>query len=474
MGAHLKQLAAHMRQVIYHTFRCLVAGLPRGGMPSVQNVHATLSVIHKGFPMTIHMKAINGKPDETTEICRPIMIARAGLLHRLQTCVLTLRCWIYVLRRRSGHIMRSIFSILCTALCVITLGATASQAQRGPTAVGVQTVDMRLLSETVPVFAEVVTARDGAVASRVAGTVETVNVLAGTRVEAGDLLVELNDELLKILLAQAEAQTAEAKAGIETARTRVDRATTTFARVEALRGSTSFSLGRFDDAQADLFEARSQFAEAEAREKSAISRVAEATYQLERSRITAPFSGVVIEVSTIPGAFIQAGTSIVRLLDTGSFEVQASVPSRYVPGLRPGQTMQASLETGEELTLELRAILPLEDPSTRTRAVRFSAPDLGEIGNIAVGQSVTVQIPVGQAREVMSVPKDALVQARGGWTVFVAADNKAQPRPVELGVALGNRYEVLSGLAPGDVVVVRGNERLRPGQDITPNPVETN
>jgi multidrug efflux pump subunit AcrA (membrane-fusion protein) len=70
--------------------------------------------------------------------------------------------------------------------------------------------------------------------------------------------------------------------------------------------------------------------------------------------------------------------------------------------------------------------------------------------------------------------KDALVQARGGWTVFVAEDGKAQPRAVNIGVALGDQYEVLSGLAPGDQVVVRGNERLRPGQDIAPSILETN
>jgi multidrug efflux pump subunit AcrA (membrane-fusion protein) len=79
---------------------------------------------------------------------------------------------------------------------------------------------------------------------------------------------------------------------------------------------------------------------------------------------------------------------------------------------------------------------------------------------------------VGAVRDVLSVPKDALVQGRDGWTVFVAADGKAQPRPVQLGIALGNRYEVLGGLTPGDLVVVRGNERLRPGQDIAPSPVE--
>jgi RND family efflux transporter MFP subunit len=359
---------------------------------------------------------------------------------------------------------------------VMFLIATASmvQAQGGPAAVGVQAVEMRALAETVPVFAEVTTARDGDVAGRVAGNVEMVAVLAGTRVTTGDLLVELNDDLLTIQVAQSEAQLAEAAAGIETARARVDRARIALGRVEALRGGTSFSQGRFDDAQADFLEAEAQFFEAQAREKSAESRLAETRYQLERSRITAPFSGVVLEVNTIPGAYIQAGTPLVRLLDTDAFEVQASVPSRYTAFLAPGQVVTANTETGAELMLELRAILPVEDPSTRTRAVLFAAPSLSAEGNAAVGQSLTVNIPVGAARDVLSVPKDALVQGMGGWTVFVAADDQAQPRNVTLGVPLGDRYEVVDGLAPGDLVVVRGNERLRPGQAIASNLLETN
>jgi RND family efflux transporter MFP subunit len=364
--------------------------------------------------------------------------------------------------------------LLCLALTLLAVTSGAVAAQGRAAAVGVQTVEPRNLAETVPVFAEVTTARDGAVASRVAGNVEQVHVLAGSRVAKGEPLVELNRDLLEILVAQSEAQMAEAEAGIATAIVRLDRTTTALTRIEALRGSSAFSEGRFDDAQSDMLEARSQLAEARARQKSSQSQLAEARYQLDRSQIIAPFSGVVIEVNTIPGAFIQAGTPVVRLLDTDAFEVTAGVPARYVTFLVPGQKMQATTETGDELTVELRAILPLEDTATRTRAVRFMAPGLGELANVAVGQSLSILVPVGKAREVLSVPKDALVQARGGWTVFVAAEGKAQPRPVTLGVALGDRYEVLSGLQSGELVVVRGNERLRPGQDIAPSPVETN
>ena len=354
------------------------------------------------------------------------------------------------------------------------LPAPIANAQGGPAAVGVQAVEISTLSETIPVFAEIVTARDGAVASRVAGNVESAHVLAGERVQEGDLLISLNTELLNIQLERAQARMDEAKAAADTARVQIDRATVAFERVERLRGSSAFSEGRFDDTEADLLVARSQLAEAAAVLKRSEVQVAEARYQLERSAITAPFAGVVIEVNTIPGAYIQAGSPVVRLLDVASFEVEASVPSRYIASLAPGQEMQASLESGEELTLKLRAILPIENTSTRTRLVRFAGSELGNIVNAAVGQTISVSIPVGAPREVLSVPKDALVQARGGWTVFVAADGKAQPRPVEIGLALGDKYEVLSGLAPGDQVVVRGNERLRPGQDIAPSLMETN
>jgi RND family efflux transporter MFP subunit len=156
------------------------------------------------------------------------------------------------------------------------------------------------------------------------------------------------------------------------------------------------------------------------------------------------------------------------LLDTESFEIEASVPSKYISVLEPGLAVDATTETGLSLALEVRVLLPVENQSTRTRPVRFSSEQLARMERLAIGQSITVQIPISDPREVLSVPKDALVQARGGWTVFVAEDGKAQARPVQIGVALGDRFEVLSGLNEGDVVVTRGNERLRPGQDIAP------
>ncbi|MEM1352712.1 MAG: efflux RND transporter periplasmic adaptor subunit, partial [Pseudomonadota bacterium] len=167
------------------------------------------------------------------------------------------------------------------------------------------------------------------------------------------------------------------------------------------------------------------------------------------------------------GEFLPSGAAVVTLLDTQSIELEASVPSKYISVLSPGQSVQGYTETGQALDLEVRVLLPVEDTATRTRPVRLVSDEMLALDALAIGQSITVDIPITESRDVLSVPKDALVQARGGWTVFVAAEGKAQPRTVEIGVALGDRFEVLSGLRDGDMVVTRGNERLRPGQEIS-------
>lgn len=351
---------------------------------------------------------------------------------------------------------------------LLSFSAGAGAAQGGPASVGVETVEVRTIAETVPLFAEVVTSREGTVASRIAGTVDKVHVLEGVVVSEGDILAELDTELLEILSRQAEARLAETRAGIATAESRVDRTTKALARIAGLRGTTSFSTSRFDEAQSDFFEAQGQLAEAEARVKTAEATEAETRYQLERAQITAPFSGIVLEVNINPGEFISSGASVVSLLDTQSFEIEASVPAKYIRVLAPGLEVEGTTEAGEDLALTVRVLLPVENTATRTRPVRFSSPLLSDLQTIAIGQSITVSIPISAPRAVLSVPKDALVQARGGWTVFVAEEGQAQPRQVQIGVALGDRFEVLGGLAEGDIVVTRGNERLRPGQAIAP------
>ncbi len=85
---------------------------------------------------------------------------------------------------------------------------------------------------------------------------------------------------------------------------------------------------------------------------------------------------------------------------------------------------------------------------------------------LADGQSVSLTLPIGPPREILAVHKDAIIRGVDGAAVYVVVDGVAERRLVSLGEAVGSRFEVLDGLIPGDLVVVRGNERLQPGQAV--------
>jgi len=355
------------------------------------------------------------------------------------------------------------------ALAVLLALAPAPAAAQGrPAGVMTDVVTTLRTAETVAVFGQVVAGREARVAARVAGLASAVPLRVGDTVAAGDVLVRMDTQLFEIGLAEAEAQVGIAEAGIASVTARLERAASALRRAETLRANATIAEAQLEDRASDFAEARGVAAQAQARVDAARTALRRARYDLDNATVRAPFDGVVVEVATEIGQFVAAGSEVARLIDVGAMEVEANVPARYVAALAPCQQVRARSDIGDPMALAMRAVLPTESASTRTRPVRF---DILDATTPAVGQSVTLEVPVSAARDVAAVPKDALVQGRGGWTVFVAAGGTAELRTVEIGAAIGDRFEVVSGLAPGDVVVVRGNERLRPGQDIAATPV---
>lgn len=355
------------------------------------------------------------------------------------------------------------FAVISAMICLPAL----AMAQGRPAGVSTALVGTSQMAETVAVFGEVVAGRESAVAARVGGIAQDVPIRVGDLVSEGDILARLDPELLEIELAQAEAQIAIAQAGISVSEARLDRAEKAFRRAETLRQNSTIAEAQLEERASDFAEARGAQQEALARIQASQNALEQARYRLDNAVVRAPFDAVILDVATEVGQFIASGSQVATLIDTSALEIEANVPSRFVSALRSDQSVTATTDVGDTITLTLRAVLPTEFAATRTRPVRFEIED--GTAAIAVGQTVTLSVPVSAPRDVLVVPKDALVQAQGGWSVFVNEDGKAMPRTVEIGAALNNSFEVLSGLAEGDEVVVRGNERLRPGQEIAPS-----
>jgi RND family efflux transporter MFP subunit len=343
-------------------------------------------------------------------------------------------------------------------------GAVAAQQ---PAMVQVDPVVTEQLVQTVPILGRIVAMQDGPVAARVAGPVAEVAVDVGDRVATGDLLAVLDVTRLELDRELARADLATAEAELLAARRELELVEQERARLVQLEGSAAFSRARLDDKIKEANVAASRIDAAAARLARAQVLLDYREADLADGSIRAPFPGVVTARHVSAGAHLQVGQPVVTLVDDINLELEADVPAERLAELEAGIELTFALADGGSHEAVLRAIVPVENPMTRTRAVRFSSLNGGLVQARAIGQTVTVDFPVGATREVVTVHKDAVTVSLQGRQVFVVDDeDKAQPRPVVLGTSVGNRFEVLDGLQPGELVVVRGNERLQPGQAV--------
>ena len=365
--------------------------------------------------------------------------------------------------------VRWVLPTAAAAACALAVAAQSpapAKAQFGPLSVRVDAVREVPLLQTVPVIGRLVALREGLVSARINGPVETFLVEVGDRVEEGQVVAAVNPASLVARRDLYASRVGEARAKLALKAAELALARQEYKRMEGLRASAAFNLARHEDAEQTVAMAEAEVNEAESAISSAKADLLMAEINVYNAEIRASYAGVVTERLTEIGTYLQVGDPVLRMIGDQTLEVEAEVPFQHLAGLRPGTEVRIALDDGTRHSAVARAVVPSENPLTRTRTVRF-VPDIGDVTRpLAHEQSVTLEIPIGAAHPVLSVHKDAIIKRRGQDLVYVAKDGEAQVRPVQLGKAVGSRFEVRSGLKAGEQVVVRGNERLKPGDKI--------
>lgn len=365
------------------------------------------------------------------------------------------------------------FAALLIALAAVTAPVAGAQdakkKAKAPRAavVRVDKVVKQPVSQTVPVLGRLVARRGGAVAARIRGPVEAILVEVGDRVTKGQVLARLVRARQRWARAQEAASLRQRKAELATRRAQVRIAEAEVKRLEKLRDnkSAAFRVALYDDKRLEVARVKSLVAEAQAVVARAQADLALADLDLAYTEIKAPYPGVVVRRHAEIGAYVNVGEPLLTLIDDRTLEIEADVPADRLGALAPGVRVQARI-AGKPIEAVVRAIIPDENPLTRTRAVRFTAPLNGASHGLAANQSVSLAIPIGRSREIVTVHKDAVLNRQGRDMVYVVEDGKAMPRSIVIGEGIGGRFEVKQGLAPGELVVSRGNERLFPGQPV--------
>ena len=346
-------------------------------------------------------------------------------------------------------------------------------AQQQGALVSVDPVISEPFAQTAPILGRLVAKQSGIVAARIGGPVAKILVDPGDIVAQGQILARLDTTNLELRKKQAESALIEARVRLKTVKAELALAEQEVERLKALKGSAAISQATLDDALQQQNIARSRVNEAEAGISSSQVSSEIAALAHANATVRAPFDGAITEKLTEVGNYLQVGDPVFRMISNRSLELEVDIPAAHLQGLSPGFVVRIELENGSRHEAVMRAIIPEENPRTRTRRVRFE-PILGSgAGGLANEQSVVVHVPVSSAREILTVHKDGIIRRGQGNIVYVVVRDAQgeQPDSVELrslqtGYSTGNRVEVVSGLSEGELVVIRGNERLRPGQTI--------
>jgi RND family efflux transporter MFP subunit len=276
------------------------------------------------------------------------------------------------------------------------------------------------------------------------------------RVNVGDIVKK--GEVLAVFASESvNADVAQARAALQETRANAAEATANAARARTLQTSGALSAQQI-----------SQYMTAEqtANARIAASKATLASQQLrlKYTQVVAPDSGVISARNATVGSVVGVGTELFRMIRQGRLEWRAEVIAADLSRLKPGTRAVVKAANGSELTGKVRMIAPTVDPQTRSALVYVDLPAaMGANAPFKAGMFASGQFELGTSN-AMTVPQQAVVVRDGFSYVFrLNADGRVSQIKVQSGRRLGERIEVISGLAPDALVVVGGAGFLNDG-----------
>lgn len=347
------------------------------------------------------------------------------------------------------------FTRLLVALILLAFGllpaAHAQDGRRAP--VRVVVAEARTVQQELEFAGSVAALRSASLSPETAGLVDRLLVDTGDRVEKGDVLLMLDDELARFQLASDEATARRAAQAAADARRRL-------AEARELARKQTIAETAVRDLESEVIEDEAELARVRAvAERSAAT--------LARHALRAPFAGVISARMTDLGEWVTPGATVFELVSTQELTVDMQVSETYLGAIAPGAPLALRFPGGARVAATVAAVVPVTDPTSRTFLVRARADETHP--SMFPGVSVTANISLATGRSGTAIPRDAVLRYADGRSVAWVVRNvdgvdRADERLVTTGLSFDGLVEIQSGVVPGERVVVSGNETLRDDQ----------
>jgi membrane fusion protein (multidrug efflux system) len=279
------------------------------------------------------------------------------------------------------------------------------------------------------------------VVSEIDGTIVGLPFDEGVQIKKGALIAHLDDAQLAAELARAEALHAQSHVMYD--------------RVKAVVDQKAGTPQDLDDAAAGL--------------KVADANLALAKSRLSKTKIKAPFDGIIGARKVSIGTFLRAGQAIADLANIDDIRVNFSAPERFLAQLTRGAAVSVSTTAFPGYTVEgkIIAIEPMLDPGTRSARVIARVPNPGR--KFRQGMSANIATVLSERASAVTIPSEAVFAGGNQSFVYVVKpDSTASRIAVTLGTRLPDVVEILQGLEPGMHVVQAGHQKLFEGAKVMP------
>ncbi|NVK38911.1 MAG: efflux RND transporter periplasmic adaptor subunit [Gammaproteobacteria bacterium] len=320
----------------------------------------------------------------------------------------------------------------------LALNATA-QGQGGLPAEVIK-VGPQSLKNTINSIGSLKANQSVVLAPEMSGRVSIIGFEDGSAVSKGKTLFKLDDSTQKAQLNEARA--------------RVKLSNTEYKRIKKLFNQKAASETDLDSASANLSinQAQAQYAEA----------------QLEKLTIKAPFDGMIGLHDISVGDYVNAGQSLVNLVQLDVLKFDFSLPETHLSKVKVGQNIEITTPAFPEkiYTGTVTAIAPAINEQTRSFSVRALIKN--ESLELRPGLFASVNLEVSKNDEALLVPEQALIPQGQQYFVMTVVDGKVAQTPVTIGQRRKSEVELTSGVKIGDIVIIAGQIKLRPGAPVTP------
>jgi RND family efflux transporter MFP subunit len=304
------------------------------------------------------------------------------------------------------------------------------------------------------------------VVPRVAGRIDSLPVKLGDRVSRGSVVAKIEDREIREQINQAQATLEVNKANVTQRENELQLQQNALERTKQTfeRGLTARQL--LEDAEARHNAAASQLLVAKAQQSQTQSRIDELKITLSNTTVLSPVDGFVSRRNLDPGAFANANTPLLQVVDIGTVRLVANLVEKGFRKVMPGVEAKVQVDTfaGEDFTGRVSRVSPVFDPATRTAQMEIEVPNPGF--RLKPGMYARVRLTVERRPDALTVPSNAVVDADGKRGVFMVKDQIAKFVETKVGLSDGERIEIVDGLREGDRVITTGALALRDGDRV--------